>query len=288
MFPGLILQKIADRTGRLSPAGAESLALTLSAFFWSVLRLRRRTVVKNLQTAAAGGLDLPLGVEGTARKVYDHVAMTVVEFLRGSRHDWVSGVELAGEEHIRAALAAGRGAYLLCAHQGNWEVHGAALSRLIRPAHILVKKVGSDSVNEFVLGMRRKNGFLDIGRARKGDAVRTILRALSAGDMVAFVMDQTRPGEPMLPFFVVPARTNTGLAALWRRHEAPVVPCWIERLGFGRHRLHFMPALDLTLATTSDAKTDIMEATRVFNEVLEGIIRQRPEQYFWMHRRWKH
>jgi KDO2-lipid IV(A) lauroyltransferase len=287
MFLGIILQKIADLTGGLSPATAEGLSRSISFFCWSVLRLRRRTVTENLRTAVAGGLALPLGIEGTARRAYDHIAMTAIEFLRGSRHDWSSGVEIAGENHIAGALSGGRGVYLLCAHQGNWEVHGAALSRLIRPAHILVKKVGSDQVNSFVLGMRRRNGFRDIERAKKGDAVRVILRALSAGDMVAFVMDQTRPGEPLVPFFGVPARTNTGLASLWRRHQAPVVPCWIERLEFGRHRLHFLPALDLSSNITSDAKTDIMETTRRFNEVLESIIGQRPEQYFWMHRRWK-
>lgn len=285
MPQALILETIADGTSRVPPRAAEALARFFGMFFWHVLRLRRRIVIENLRTAEAGGLRLPGGVHATARKVYEHVAMTTMEFLRGKRHDWVAGVELDGVHHVNEALAAGRGVYLLCAHQGNWEVHGAALSRLIRPAHILVKKVGPDAVNEFVLGMRRRNGFRDIERARKGDAVRTILRALAAGEMVAFVMDQTRPGEPMVPFFGKPARTNTGLASLWRRHEAPVVPCWIERLSFGRHRLHFLPPVEI--ATTSDAKADIMEATRKFNGVLEEIIQQKPDQYFWMHRRWK-
>lgn len=285
MAPSFILNRLADGAGRLSPHSAELAAKVLAAFCWSVLRLRRRTVISNMRIAAAGGLQFPQGIEVTARRAFDHMAQTVVEFLRGRRHPWTEGVDLSGREHIDAALALGRGAYVLCAHQGNWEVFGAALSNLIRPAHILVKPVGSAGVNDFILGIRRNNGFRDIDRSGRGNGVRTILRTLAAGEMVVFVLDQTRPGEPRVPFFGAPAKTNTGLASLWRRHQAPVVPCWIERLAFGRHLVHFMPAIEIT--ATSDAKADIIKATCDFNLVLEGIIRQKPEQYFWMHRRWK-
>lgn len=285
MAASFILNRLADGAGRLSPKAAERFAMILAGFCWSVLRVRRRTVISNMHIAAAGGLDFPLGIENTARLAFDQMAQTAVEFLRGRRHPWTDGVELSGREHIDAALSLGKGAYLLCAHQGNWEALGAALSKFIRPAHILVKPVGSRKVNDFVLGIRRSNGFRDIDRSRRGDGVRAILQALARGEMIAFVLDQTRPGEPRLPFFGTPAKTNTGLASLWRRHQAPVVPCWIERLGFGRHRLHFLPAVEIN--ATSDAKTDIIKATIDFNLVLEGIIRQKPEQYFWMHRRWK-
>ncbi len=285
MISSFILDKLADGAGRLSPRAAQRLAHALAWFCWSVLRLRRRTVIANLHIAAAGGLEFPLGIENTARRTFDHLAQTAVEFLRGRRHPWIDGVDLSGREHLDAALSVEKGVYLLCAHQGNWEALGAALSKLIRPAHVLVKPVGSPKVNEFVLGIRRINGFRDIERRRSGDGVRTILRALGGGEMIVFVLDQTRPGEPRLPFFGTPAKTNTGLASLWRRHPAPVIPCWIERLGFGRHRIHFLPPVEIN--ATADAKADIIKATSDFNLVLEGIIRQKPEQYFWAHRRWK-
>lgn len=288
-----ILDRLADGLGRISPKAAERLSIILAAFCWMVLRQRRKVVLANMHIAASGGLKFPLGIRASARLAFDHMAMTAVEFMRGQRYPWVDGVELAGREHIDVALAEGRGVFILCAHHGNWEVCGAALSRLVRPAHILVKPIGSPRVNQFVLEIRRLNGFRDIDRTRKGDGVRAILRGLAANEMVAFVLDQTRPGEPRLPFFGAPAQTNTGLAALWRRHRAPIVPCWIERLSFGKHRLHFRAALKieeglvLEKSATLIPKADIMEVTSLFNLEIESMIRQKPEQYFWMHRRWK-
>jgi KDO2-lipid IV(A) lauroyltransferase len=136
--------------------------------------------------------------------------------------------------------------------------------------------------------MRRRNGFLDIQRTGKGDGVRAILKRLAAGEMIGFVLDQSRPGEPRLPFFGKPASTNTGLAALWLRRPAPVVPCWIERVGFGQHRLHVLPALEMKPSGSAKQNgIEIMETSRFFNTVLESMIAQRPEQYLWMHRRWK-
>lgn len=294
-----VLEIFARLAGYLPDAVAEWLAGLVGSLAWHLMPSRRAVACQNIKIAVDHGLTVPLGIEQTARESFRHTAMTVVEFLRGFRHPWAKNTVVEGRANIDAALAGRRGVYLLVAHHGNWEACGASFSRLVAPAHILVKKVGSPSVNEFVLRLRRANGFLDISRVRKGDGVRAILKALGAGEMVAFVMDQSRPGEPKIPFFGVPAKSNTGLAAIWLRHPAPVVPAWIERLSFGRHRLHFLPPLDLSeFGTRCDVpnapgkikatgQETIVELTRIFNRTIENLIRQKPEQYFWLHRRWK-
>ena len=99
---------------------------------------------------------------------------------------------------------------------GNWEAMGAAWA-LVTPAHVLVKKVGSSSVDRFVSELRDRNGFLTVKRKKKGDGFSAIRDVLARGEIVGFVMDQARPGEPKLPFFGRPAKTNTSFAAIWRQ-----------------------------------------------------------------------
>ena len=98
-------------------------------------------------------------------------------------------------------------------------------------------------------------------------------------------MDQSRPGNPYLEFFGQPARTNTSFAAIWRRCPAPIIPGYIVRHEFGRHTVHFLP--EVTLDQTENEEEDILRHSRIMNGVIEGVVRQHPEQYFWMHNRWK-
>lgn len=303
----MILEIVARLVGYLPASTAEHLAKALGDLCWLALPSRRAVVRRNLSIAASSIAtshivlcDKPsVDIERTARESFRHTAMTLIEFLRGYRHPWSDATTIEGREFIDAALAENRGAYILVAHQGNWEACGATLSKQIRPAHALVKKVGGQAMNAFVLRMRRANGFKPIDRTRKGDGVRAIIRALAAGEMAVFVMDQSRPGEPKIPFFGVSAHSNTGLATLWLRHPAPIVPIWMERISFGRHRLHILPQLALNHVYNRQSgsvdndnsgqakKAAIIAITQQFNETLESLISQKPEQYFWLHRRWK-
>lgn len=107
---------------------------------------------------------------------------------------------------------------------------------------------------------------------------------LSRGEIVGFAFDQARPGEPRLPFFDHPAKTNTSLAAIWNKFEAPIVPVCIYRRGFGKHELHIEPELKMD---PIDGKDDILDISTRFNHVVERMVTRHPEQYFWLHNRWK-
>ena len=98
-------------------------------------------------------------------------------------------------------------------------------------------------------------------------------------------MDQARPGEPKLPFFGHPAKTNTSFAAICRRFRAPIVPSFVLRQSFNRHVQYFLP--EVSLEYTGDTDADILKQSTEFNAVVETCIRRCPEQYFWLHNRWK-
>ena len=99
------------------------------------------------------------------------------------------------------------------------------------------------------------------------------------------MMDQSRPGSPRLPFFGHPAKTNLGLATLWQRYPAPIIPGFIHRSELGKHIVELQSPLDIE--TTEDRKADILAHSEQFNRAMETMIADKPEQYFWLHRRWK-
>ena len=281
---------------------ADRLARTIGWCCYHVLRLRRPLVEKNIELAF-GPADADRG--RLVRRSYQEFAKTAIEFLRGYRRDLCQNITLRGEENITTALAEGRGVYILCFHLGNWEALGAAVNRLIGPAGVVVKPVGSQEVNRFVTEVRRKNGFLVIDRSGPGAGYRAIRTTIKTGKMVGFVMDQSRPGEPRLPFFGHPAKTNTGLAKIWAKNPAPIVPAYITRSSFERHTVTFKPALDMvglpTFSINSITSQSTGETPRFlsgdlephlihsayFNTIIAECIRQAPEQYLWLHNRWK-
>ena len=278
-----VLKAFSNLLGALSDAAAVRFARGLTVLAFDILRLRRQTVLDNLLIAFP---TMPLAERiRIGRESVVNFTLTILEFFRASRVDIAAHIDIDGDEHLRSALAQGKGVYILCFHMGNWEAMGAKINRVYVPAHVLVKRVGSGSVNRFVEELRAKIGFLTVRREKKGDGYRSIKDILARGEIVGFVIDQARPGEPRLPFFGHPAKTNTSLAAIWRKVPAPVVPSWIERHALGHHTIHFFPEVPMT--TTDDAERDIMTHSTAFNEVVASHVRRRPDLYFWMHNRWK-
>jgi len=266
------------------PAGAiDRLAKALAWIGFDCVRLRRGVVLHNLAIAFPEKSAAERRAIGRAS--YYHFLLTAFEFFYSRAIDVAATVTMKDEHYLRDALAAGHGAYVLCMHLGNWEAMGAACTRNFVPSYVLVKKVGSSSVDRFVSECRRHNGFLTVKREKKGDGLKAIAEALKCGEIVGFVMDQARPGEPKLPFFGHPAKTNTSFAAICRRFRAPIVPSFVLRQSFNRHVQYFLP--EVSLEYTGDTDADILKQSTEFNAVVETCIRRCPEQYFWLHNRWK-
>ena len=279
-----LLKIFAAIVSRLSPRSAERVAFCLAVLVFDVFRIRRALVVKNLELAFGDRFTAEERI-AVGRDSVRHFAITIMELLRSGTHDIAGQVALKGEENIRGALQQGKGAYILCFHLGSWEAMGAKCTRSFAPAHVLVKKVGHGSVDRFVSELRAKNGFLTVKRRKKGDGFAAIRDVLAQNEIVGFVMDQARPGEPKLPFFGRPAQTNTSFAAIWRRLPAPIVPAFIHRSSLGVHTLEFLP--EVTPIVTADAEGDVLRHSTEFNGIVEACVRRHPEQYFWMHNRWK-
>ena len=278
------LKFIASLISKLSESGLERVASGITFIAWDVFKVRKKTVLKNLHLAF-GDSKSESELQKIGRESVRNFALTTLEAFWSYGNDVVRQVTLRNDHIIRAAISRGNGVYILCCHMGNWETMGAACTRLLTPSHVLVKKVGSKSVNRFVEELREKSGFIGVKRAGKGAGYRAIKDALSRREIIGFVMDQARPGEPKYPFFGKPAKTNTSFAGIWPRNQAPIVPAFITRQSAAVHTLEFLP--ELTMVTTEDEEKDVGTNTTMFNRAVEDIIRRCPEQYFWMHDRWK-
>lgn len=281
---GFILSLIGDLLGRLKFGSLSRLAKSISFIFFDILRFRHQIVLKNLRIAFSDSKS-EQEILQIARASFYHFVLTLLEFLASRRQDISANVEIVGRQHITAALAENKGVYVLCCHLGSWEAMGSAFTRFIVPAHVLVKKVGNGSVNHFVESLRQHNDFLTVKRAKKGDGYEAIKQILANKQVVGFVMDQARPGEPRLPFFGKPAKTNTSLAAIWRRNPAPIVPVFLVRKSDGSKTMTILPALEIHSST--DSAQDILDHSLLFNRTVEDMVRSCPDQYFWLHDRWK-
>ena len=247
---------------------------------FSVLRVRRGVTLENLRRAS---LDLSAARRlELARRIYDHLCAGALEFLRLKRLTPDRAKEIIGPDALARldGLRQGRGALVLTAHLGHWDMLAccAALSGL--PLTVVTRQIKSSWLNRHWMSQREACG---VRLLAEGSAA-SVLRALRNGELVALVLDQHQPGGLELPFLGRPAATNAALARLALRTGAPVVPAFLIRSDDG-YRLELGEAL--SLQQTGDEEADVLENTKRFLQVLQHQVLDHPEQWLWLHRRWK-
>ena len=279
-----IIRGLGICVSSLSPGGLERLARACAVLSFDIVRFRRRLILRNLEMAL-GAETTPAERVRIGRASMKHFMLNVFEFLGAVRRDMLDDLTVEGAESVWRALEEGQGAYILCCHLGNWEAMGAAGTRLAAPTHALVKEVGEGGANRLVDELRRKSGLYPIYRRPAGAAMRALRAALDRNELVAFMLDQAVRGAPRLPFFGHPAKTQTSLAAIWRKTPRSIFPVSIQRVAPRRHRLTVWP--QVPAKKTGDSKQDVLDITAQCNLMIEKMIRTCPEQYFWIHDRWK-
>lgn len=249
---------------------------------FDVARLRRETSVANAATS--------LGVSARqatkiARASYANLGRCLWEYAafgRLTRAEVLALIEYDGLEHLESTLAKGRGAIIVSAHLGNWELMGAGFAAHGLPIHFLVGEQTNTRVDDVMNDLRRRQG---IGIISRSVALRKVMQALADNQMVAILTDQdARKGGVVVDYLGRPASTVRGPALFAIRRGCPVVPCFIWREG-ERHRGMVEPAMYPT--TISDEDEAIRELTQRYTDRITARVREHPEEYFWPHRRWK-
>jgi len=190
-----------------------------------------------------------------------------------------------GFENFERAEARGKGVIYLTAHLGGWELSAFSHSIQGHPLHVVMRGMDNPFLDRFITHLRTMHGNRAVD---KDNFVRGLLSAMKAGETVGILMDtnMTPPQGVFVDFFGIPACTASGLARIALRTDAAVVPgftIWDRKLR--KYRLRFDPAL--ALIRTGDEEADIVANTALFTKVIEQYVRLYPDQWLWVHRRWK-
>jgi KDO2-lipid IV(A) lauroyltransferase len=190
-----------------------------------------------------------------------------------------------GLENYERAYARRKGVLFLTAHFGGWELSAFAHSLHGHWLHIVMRPMDNQYLDRLLQNYRTMHGNKTVA---KDDFVRGLLAAMKAGETVGILMDtnMTPPQGIFVDFFGIPACTASGLARIALRTDAAVVPgftIWDPALR--KYRLRFDPALELI--RSGDLEADIAANTQLFTRVIEEYVRNYPDQWLWVHRRWK-
>lgn len=269
----------------------ESAAVPLTGrLLFRLLPLRRRVILDNLRRVFGESVSY-LEIERLAQAHYAHLWRLGSEFLR---FRWMSEeqkratVDIENVDVFKRALERGKGILVLTGHFGNWEVATVAglgwFPQMRGRIHFVRRPIKPRWLDRFVNWRFQQAGF---GVLPKRGSLDAILDALAAGDAVVFPFDQ-HAGPPdgiEVDFFGHPAWTFKSLALLALVSEAQVLPAASWRKPDGRHVLRFEEAL--SPLTGADVGAEIRHNTRAYNGALERLILRHPEQWYWVHRRWK-
>ena len=206
-------------------------------------------------------------------------------FPRYTRENVSRVVVYDGFENFENAYARGKGVLFLTGHLGAWELSAFAHSLNGHPLKIVMRKLDNPYLDALIQRYRTMHGNRTVD---KDDFVRGLLSAMRAGETVGILMDtnMTPPQGVFVDFFGIPACTASGLARIALRTGAAVVPgftVWDSTLR--EYILRFDPAVELI--RTGDDEADIVANTAKFTKVIESFIRRYPDQWLWVHRRWK-
>ena len=285
-----LVTAVARTLGRLPRPVARALVGLLVSILYRVLGRLRRTGHRNLELALP---ELPASErEQILRGVFRSLGRQLVEFCRMRRYtrsniqNWI---RTEGLEHFLNAEARGKGVLILTGHLGAWELSSFYHSLMGHPMGMVIRRLDNRLLDEYVNAIRCLHGNRVL---HKDDFARGLLTAMRAGQTVGILMDtnMTPPQGLFANFFGIPACTASGLARVVLKTGAAVLPgfcLWEEKEQ--QYVLHFGPELHFarTSDNEADRESDIRAATQQCNNVLESWIRRYPDQWLWIHRRWK-
>ena len=277
---------IAKFIGALSRTLARTAAISLS---WTVYLLHvrlRRVGMRNLALAfpEKSRRERARILRGEFTSLGRQLA-EVCLFPRYTRESVAQVVVYDGFENYERAFARGKGVLFLTAHFGGWELSAFTHSLHGHWMHVVMRPLDNVYLDRLIRRYRSMHGNSMVD---KDDFVRGLLAAMRAGEVVGILMDtnMTLPQGVFVDFFGIPACTASGLARIALRTDAAVVPTFtVWDPGLRKYRLRFDPAVNLLRTGNDDA--DIVTNTQRFTKIIEDYVRRYPDQWLWVHRRWK-
>ena len=272
--------------GALPRRWARAAGACLGALAFVLTGRLRRTGERNLQLAYPAHDDA--WRKRLLRQLYRNLGLQLAEFCVMSRYTAENSrslVRYAGLEHYLAARERGRGVLVITGHLGQWELSSFYHSLMGYPMSMVIRRLDNPLVDRLVNGIRCLHGNTVL---HKDDFARGLLGAMRRGETVGILMDtnMTPPQGVFVDFFGVPACTASGLARVAMRTEAAMLPGFLTwREEEKKYVLEF--GEPLKLVHTGNDEQDIVANTQICTTAIEAWVRRFPEQWLWVHRRWK-
>ena len=223
-------------------------------------------------------------VRRTARRCFMHLGKALLELMLMNKERLARFVNIQGEEKLQNAIARGRGVVFVTGHIGNWELLAGAVA-LSYPASVVAAPIEPEEVNDMIVGLRAGMAVRTILRGRPG-ASRELVRVFKENRILGILIDQDTDVESVfVDFMGRPAWTPTAAASMALRFGAPLLFGYIRRGENNRHTITVEGPLELM--RTGDDEKDIIANTAMLTKKIESCILENPEQWVWMHRRWR-
>jgi KDO2-lipid IV(A) lauroyltransferase len=279
-----LLKGLCRFFGSLPLARAHAIGRGLGWVYGRIVRYHRRDAIEALRRS------LPeLGeAERTAilDTLYRNLGMNLVEEFRlpsMNEADLRDLMTWDGQEHCTQVLGAGKGLLVLSAHTGNWDLLCTIAPKLNLPSTIITKRIKNRALNDFWMETRGRFGLKFVPAHH---SYRQCLAALRKNEIVGFILDQNmiRTEGIFVDFFGKPACTSPGLAYMSAQSGAAVVPAFAWRRPDGSHAVKVLPPIP----PPPDRQPETIRAyTQLYTRIIETFVREHPEQWIWIHRRWR-
>ncbi|HEX4580451.1 MAG TPA: lysophospholipid acyltransferase family protein [Acidobacteriaceae bacterium] len=282
----IIVWVLVRALGALPRSFARTVGAGLGAVAFAFTGRLRRTGERNLQIAYPESD--PAWRTRTLRQLYRNLGLHLAEFCRMARYtpeSTRSTIRYAGLEHYLAARDQGRGVLVVTGHLGLWELSSFYHSLMGYPMSMVIRRLDNPLVDRLVNGIRCLHGNTVL---HKDDFARGLLGAMRRGDTVGILMDtnMTPPQGVFVDFFGTPACTASGLARVGMRTGAAMLPGFLTwREEEKKYVLEFGERLELIC--TGNDEQDMVTNTQLCTTAIEAWVRRYPEQWLWVHRRWK-
>jgi Kdo2-lipid IVA lauroyltransferase/acyltransferase len=218
--------------------------------------------------------------------MWDNLGRVMAEYAHLDKMRWMgtnARIEVSGVDIFDSARARGKGIIFVCGHFGNWEILQKPAREYGLTGATVVRPTNNPIVNRWLEKLRTRNGMPE--QVAKGPhGTRRVFTLLRKGDTVCFLVDQRASEGILVPFFGLDAFTTPAPAALALKLGSAVVPVWSERTSGARFHMHIYPVMEAP--DTGNPDRDLVEFTAAITRFIEERIRERPEQWLWIHKRW--
>ncbi|MEE8399337.1 MAG: lysophospholipid acyltransferase family protein [Desulfobacterales bacterium] len=263
------------------------IAIPLGSLWYRIDRHHRAIATDNMSRAFHGEVDAA-DIPGRVKANFIQLTTAALEMpslLKLNRDNLDTYVTFSGSQHLKAALSRGKGVLFLSAHLGNWELMALATAlKFDFQCHLLVRPLDFSPMDRVLTDIRCRTGNKVLDKIRSAGVIRKLL---GENEVLGMMLDQSASWYDgvYVPFFGRTACTHKGFGLFALRYDPTVLPLFNIRQADGRYKITFDPPV--TLQRSGNVNRDLLENTAAFNRIIEKHIRMAPDNWLWVHRRWR-